>query len=60
MQDISGEHPDDFLKQAMKDITRVDLLGLQLQARKSKAGDVQGNGSLVSHNCVILKLKTEK
>lgn len=44
----------------MKEITRVGLLDLQLQARKSKAGDVQGDGSLVSSNCVILKLKTEK
>lgn len=57
MQEISGEHPDDFLKQAVKEVTRVDLLDLQLQARKSKAGDVQGDGSLVSSSCVILKLE---
>lgn len=59
MQEISGEHPNDFLKQVME-ITRADLLDPQLEARKSRAGDVQGNGSLVSSNYVILKLKTEK
>lgn len=38
-QEISEAHPDDFLKQPVKVITRIDLLNLQLQARKSKAGD---------------------